>query len=398
MFSRLLAACSLVLVSTAALAASSPHWVGTWAASPLGQANVANLFSSDTTLREVVHVSLAGSTLRIALSNELGTESLRIGGVTIGLSGGSGSVDQEITTLTFNGQRDVTIPAGAMVLSDSASFKLPAFADLAVSIFVPGQPIKTLSNHPLALQSNYIAPGNQIASRTLNSAKEIFVWEFLKGVQVMGSDNSASIVTLGDSITDGAQSTRNANARWPDLLAKRLQANRKTANLSVVNEGISGNRLLHDNAGPSALARFDRDVLSQPNVRYLILLEGINDIGRTAQPREPADPVTTPQLLGALQQIIDRAHAHGIKVYGATLTPYEGAKYASPDGAKMRQAENDFIRSGKFDGVIDFDKLTRDPAHPNMYLPANDSGDHLHPNDTGYKTMGEGIDLKMFEH
>ncbi|HEY4354544.1 MAG TPA: SGNH/GDSL hydrolase family protein [Acidobacteriaceae bacterium] len=380
------------------MAASSAHWVGTWAASPLGQANVANLFSSDTTLREIVHVSLAGSTLRVALSNELGTESLRIGGVTVAMSGGSGSVEPGTTALTFNGQHDVTIPPGAMVLSDAASFKLPAFGDLAVSIFVPGQTIKTLSNHPLALQTSYLAPGNQVGSRTLNSSKEIFAWEFLKGVQVMGTDNSGSVVTLGDSITDGAQSTRNANARWPDLLAKRLQANKKTANLSVLNEGISGNRLLHDNAGPSALARFDRDVLAQPNVRYLILLEGINDIGRTAQPRDPGDPINTTQLLGALQQIIDRAHAHGIKVYGATLTPYEGAKYASPDGIKMRQAENDFIRGGKFDGVIDFDKLTRDPAHPGMYLPANDSGDHLHPNDTGYKAMGEGIDLKLFEH
>jgi lysophospholipase L1-like esterase len=220
----------------------------------------------------------------------------------------------------------------------------------------------------------------------------------VKGIDVSTSDpKAAAIVAYGDSITDGALSTRDVNRRWPDVLARRLQENSKTAHLSVLNEGIGGNRVLHDGTGPNALARFDRDVLAQSGVKYLIILESINDIGRTAQPRAPGDEITVPQLISALTQLVTRTHAHGVKVFGATLTPYVGANYASPAGEQMREAINQWIRtSGVFDGVIDFDQATRDPANPTVFDPAADSGDHLHPGDAGYEKMGSAIDLSLF--
>jgi lysophospholipase L1-like esterase len=204
-------------------------------------------------------------------------------------------------------------------------------------------------------------------------------------------------VAFGDSITDGAHSTRDANDRWPDVLAQRLHANKKTAQLAVLNEGIGGNRVLHDNTGPSALARFDRDVLAQAGVKYLILLESINDIGHAEDPVRPYDVITADDLIAGLTQLAIRAHTHGIKVYGATLTPYVGAKYASPAGEKMREAVNQWIRTtNQLDGFIDFDKATSDPANPQVFSEAAGSIDNLHPGDSGYKLMGNAIDLKLF--
>ena len=393
--------CMFLLASgPASFAASSPdHWVGTWSASPLAELNdKAEIGATDMTLRQIVHVSIGGSSVRIVLTNEFGTEPLTIGAAHIALR--ATGADIQLTTanaLSFGGQAAVVIPPGALVMSDPVALKLPAFGDLAISLYIPAQPMAQMTQHASAFQTNYAADGNHVGEKTLDSPKEFFSWRFIKGVEVMAPAASSAIVTLGDSITDGALSTRDANARWPDILAQRLQANKKTATIAVLNEGIGGNRLLNEGAGPSALARFDRDVLGHSGVRYLIVLEGINDIGRTSQPNKPGDPVTSAQMLFALQQIIDRAHAHGIKVYGATLTPYGSARYASPEGAVMREAENAFIRSGKFDGVIDFDKATQDPANPKEFLPANDSGDHLHPKDAGYKVMGDSIDLKLFE-
>ena len=213
----------------------------------------------------------------------------------------------------------------------------------------------------------------------------------------MADGKAASIVAFGDSITDGALSTRDANARWPDDLARRLQANKKTANLGILNQGIGGNRILHDVTGPNALARFDRDVLAQAGVKYLIILESINDIGHAQDPVKPYDVVTAEDLIVGLRQLATRAHTHGIKVYGATLTPYVGAKYASPAGEAMRQAVNKWIRTtNQLDGFIDFDKATQDPPTPTVFSPAADSGDHLHPADAGYKIMADSIDLSLF--
>jgi len=399
-FAKFVCASVMMFVATipaASYAATTDHWVGTWATSPMAASNEKTAIgATDATLREIVHVSLGGSTVRVVFTNEFGTEPLTIGAATVSLAP-KGSEVQSTTALAFHGEASVSIPPGALVLSDPVALNLPALSDLAISLFLPAQTITSITQHGAAYQTNWMAEGNHVADKTLDGAKKFASWRFVKGVEVMASASSGAIVAFGDSITDGAHSTLDTNSRWPDVLAARLHADKKTAGLAVLNQGIGGNRLLHDITGPSALARFDRDVLGQSGVRYLIILEGINDIGRTAQPLHPGDPVTTPQLLMALQQIIDRAHAHGIKVYGATLTPYHSAKYASADGETMRAAENAFIRSGKFDGIIDFDKATQDPANLLEFLPADDSGDHLHPNDAGYKAMGESIDLKLFE-
>jgi lysophospholipase L1-like esterase len=272
-------------------------------------------------------------------------------------------------------------------------------SDLAVSLFLPAQTIDTLTHHSFADATNYEADGNQMAAATLTSPHEISSWQFLKGVDVEApaKGEHAAIVAFGDSITDGAHSSRDANARWPDVLARRLEADKKTAGLGVLNEGIGGGRILHDGTGPNALARLDRDVIAQAGVKYLIVMEGINDIGHAEDPVKPYDVVSAGDLIAGLEQIAERAHMHGIKVFGATLTPYVGAKYESPAGEQLRQAVNQWIRTTKdLDGVIDFDKATLDPANPGVFLPADDSGDHLHPNDAGYKAMGNAIDLKLF--
>jgi lysophospholipase L1-like esterase len=396
----LLLFCLCAINSTTASAATPPdHWVGTWAASPTATLNPSDqLGSADITLREIVHVSLGGSVVRIVLSNEFGLDPLTIGAAQIALSSGRSDINlASASPLTFGGRPSITIPPGAMVVSDPANLTLPAFADLGVSLFLPAQPIQQISHHSFADQTSYTAPGNVVGAQTLESPTEISDWAFLKGIDVLASGNSAAIVAFGDSITDGALSTRNANARWPDVLARCLQSNKKTAAFSVLNQGIGGNRILHDTTGPSALARFDRDVIAQPGVKYVIIMESINDIGHATDPNKPYDVVTAEDLIVGFTQLATRAHTHGIKVIGATLTPYVGAKYQSPEGETMRQAVNQWIRTNpQLDGVIDFDKVTTDPTHPGMFLPLDDSGDHLHPGDAGYKAMGDSIDLKLF--
>jgi lysophospholipase L1-like esterase len=272
-----------------------------------------------------------------------------------------------------------------------------ALTNLAVSIFIPAQYIQHATIHALANQTNYVVRGNSTVLLHLDSPEEIYSWPFLKGVEVESGPKAGAVVALGDSITDGAHSKRDANVRWPDVLAKRLDKNRKTPRLSVLNEGISGNRILHDRAGQNALARLDRDVLSQSHVMYLIILEGINDIQRTTAPESANDPVTVAQLIQAYTQIIERAHTHGIKVIGATLTPYRGARYDSPAGEEMVRAVNHWIRtSGNFDAVIDFDRVLQDPANPAAMAVKAGSDDHLHPGDSGYQLMGNSIDLHLF--
>ncbi|MDE3104701.1 MAG: SGNH/GDSL hydrolase family protein [Acidobacteriota bacterium] len=392
---------ALSLSSAAAIAAppAAPAWVGTWGAAPLAAPNPSSkMLAGDSTVRDIVHLSLGGSTFRVTLSNEFGTESLTVGATQVALVTGKDAVSTTTTAAaTFGGRASVTIPPGALVVSDPIALSLPAFADVAVSLYVPDQPISVLSSHALGVSTNYIVPGNQVGAASLNSPREVYSWPILKGVDVLAPAGSAAVVTLGDSITDGALSTRDANARWPDVLARRLAANPKTSRLAVLNEGISGNRVLHDNAGPSALARFDRDVLAQAGVKYLIILESINDIGHAADPVKPYDIVSADDLIVGLTQLALRAHTHGIKVYGATLTPYVGAKYQSAAGETMRQAVNTWIRTTKvLDGFIDFDKATQDPANPAVFAPAYDSGDHLHPKDAGYTAMGDSIDLNLF--
>jgi lysophospholipase L1-like esterase len=389
-----LTACPGVAASSATLSAD---WVGTWGAAIQTAPNTEKAFAQDTTLRQIVHVSVGGTILRVVMSNELGTTPLRVGGASVAIPGADGSIEPaSAIALGFSGHPSVTIPAGGVAVSDPFPFHLTSLSNLAITMFVPAQAIPRVTRHDLALQTNYVASGNQLNAASLQGAAKSGTWQFLKDVEVQ-TPKGAAIVALGDSITDGWRSTSGTNRRWPDVLAERLQADSATRTLGVLNEGISGNRILQEGWGPSVFERFDRDVLAPAGVKYLILMEGINDIGRGAVPSSPQDAVTAETLITGFSQLARQAHTHGLKIFGATLTPYVGAGYASPAGEAMRQALNNWIRTTReLDGFIDFDKATRSPKNPAVFGTANDSDDHLHPNDTGYKVMGDAIDLKLF--
>jgi lysophospholipase L1-like esterase len=390
----------IFIVSRVSWAEGPEHWVGTWAAAPLSSPNdLVGAGLADETLREIVHVSRGGSMVRVVFTNEFGTDPLSIGKAEIALRKKAAEIQTATAIpLTFEGKASVVIPAGMFAVSDPVALNLLPLSDVAVSLFVPAQAMHSVTLHAEGKQTNYLGKGNQVRAQKMGGGiREITSWRFLKSIEVMAGAQGAAIVTLGDSITDGTESTVDANARWPDELARRLQANPETAGLGVLNEGISGNRLLKEVTGPSALVRFDRDVLSNSGVRYLIVLEGINDIGRTVIPKAPDDPIVAEQLLDGLQEIIDRAHAHGIKVFGATLVPFGGSRYYTLESEAMRQAENAFIRSGKFDGFIDFDKATRDPKKLDWFGAGMGSTDGLHPTDAGYKAMGDAVDLSLFK-
>jgi lysophospholipase L1-like esterase len=296
----------------------------------------------------------------------------------------------------------VTIPAGAPMLSDPVDIDLPAQSSLAVSLYLPKL---TVANtfHSLGLSTTHVSPpGDYSDAVAMPTASTTQSWFFLTAVTVEAQKKNAAIVTIGDSITDGYASTPDANQRWPNLLAARLQTDRDLRHLAVLNQGISGNRTLFDFIGPNALARFDRDVLSIPGVKYVILLEGINNIGLPGAFGLPDESVSAADIIAGHMQLITRAHERGLTIYGATLTPFEGTTfpgYYTLDGEAKRQAVNQWIRtSGAFDAVIDFDKAIRDPANPIRMLPAYDSGDHLHPNDAGYNAMANYVDLELFRN
>jgi lysophospholipase L1-like esterase len=377
-------------------------WVGTWASAPLldGHAkNAEELLTEGTqsgaTLREVVHVSIGGETVRVRFSNLYGTSPLVIGAVEIAQTlKGVAIVPGTGKAVTFNGQPSVSIPAGALAVSDPTPFKLAPLSDLTVSFFLPN-PTGPVTEHQLGNATSYHVTGNVVSSASLESPITATSWYYLNGVDTLAAADAGAVITIGDSITDGAKSTIDTNHRWPDELARRLQADPKYRNLSVLNEGISGNKILLDGAGPNALARFDRDVIAQSGAKYLLILEGINDIGRLHG--TPDAGLTAADLISALNQMVVRAHDHGIAVIGCTLTPYHGAGYYTENGEAIRKAVNDWIRTGgALDGFVDFEAAVRDPNHPDTYLPSVDPGDHLHPNDAGYKAMGDAIDLKLF--
>jgi lysophospholipase L1-like esterase len=397
-FATLLAA-ALTLLANNAAAQSPDHWIGTWGSASIAKPNTASDFARATTLRQTVHISLGGSPVRVVFTNEFGTGPLTIGGANIAVPVAPGAINPaSAMPLTFNGHSSFTIPAGAVAVSDDVALNVQALSNLVVTLFLPAQTIATITTHDFSQQTSYIAEGDQLYASMLPDAKTNLHWLFLKSVEVE-SPTGASIVAFGDSITDGAYSTPNANNRWPDILAERLHDNRSTRDLAVLNEGIGGNRILHDGYGPSALARFDRDVVAQAGVKYVILLEGINDIGHAFDTNKPESHVSADDLITGLSQLARRAHTHGIKVLGATITPYTGTGYASPAGEAMRQTINQWIRSSPdIDGVIDFDHITRDPGNPAVLAPANDSGDHLHPSVTGYQSMGDAINLKLFSN
>ena len=383
-------------------------WAGTWGTGPAGSVGAAPEFA-DQTLRQIVHTSAGGDRVRVRISNTFGTNPVVIGSAHVALrSSGSGIVAGSDRALTFSGKSSFTIPAGALVLSDPVALEVPALSDLAVSIYLPVTAVAD-TNHALALQTSYIASGDVTGAASLPGATTTTSWNFLTGVDVStGHRGGASVVCLGDSITDGANSTPDTNRRWPDVLARRLQARHGLSRIGVLDEGIIGNRILHPTEpafgnlfGPAGLARFDRDVLAQAGVRYLIVLLGINDIGHPGSAAPLTDEVSAEEIEAGLTQFVARAHEKGIKVMGATLTPFEDttiAGFYSPEKEVKRQAVNHWIRtSHTYDAIVDFDAAVRDPSHPTRMLPAYDGGDHLHPSDLGQQAMGNAVPLGFFE-
>lgn len=384
----------------AAQNAPAPQWVGTWAASPMAVEGGWSLRSfSNVTLREIAHISAGGAKIRVRFSNNFGSDPLTIGDAHVALSAGVAKIQPgSDRALTFDGAASVRIPAGASIYSDPVDLAVAPLSDVAVSFYLPDQVMRSETYHPFGAQDNYIASGDVTGAADLANPQIATSWYFFDGIDAAAAPDSRAIVALGDSITDGAASTHNANHRWPDNLAARLQQAGAFQHVSILNEGIGGNRVLNDQTGPSALARLDRDVLAQSDAKYVIVLESINDIGRLARLSSGNDNITAHDLELGLQQIADAAHEHGMKIYGATLTPYQGAGYYSDQGEQIREAVNNWIRtSGVFDGVCDFDKATQDPMNPLRFNPQYDSGDHLHPNDAGYRAMAASIDLSLFK-
>jgi lysophospholipase L1-like esterase len=369
------------------------RWVGTWSASPQAVSN--GVAVEGRTIRQVVRVSAGGNWVRVRLSNAYGEDALAVGAVHVALhKGGAAIVAGSDRKLAFNGLPAITIPPGALAVSDPMFFPLRDLGDLAVSIYVSGNQ-EAGTGHTDGLQTTYISTeGNFSGEENLPTATTTQSVYFLTGVEVDAARGTRAIVALGDSITDGRRSSADANRRWPNLLAERLAAQKSGGKVAVLNAGISGNRLLHDKDSSNALARLDRDVLVQSGARYVIVLLGINDIGFPGA-------VTVDEIIAAHRQIIDRAHAMGLTVYGGTLTPFQAFLpliYYTDVGEQQRQAVNDWIRtSNAYDAVIDFDQAIRDPGNPARILPAYDSGDHLHPNDAGYKAMADAISLKLFK-
>jgi len=382
------------------------RWVGSWAASqqlvePVNSLGAEDLH--DATLRQIVHLSLGGSEIRLRLSNRFGSAPLHLTAVHIARPvclTTSKIVPDSDKALTFSGSPDVTIPAHADFISDPLSVSLAPLSDLAVTIHLDLPPAEQ-TGHPGSRATSYIAHKDLVSAPELPSAKTMDHWYFIAGIDVAASPGAAAVVALGDSITDGHGATTNGNDRWPDVLVQRLESQPNTRNLAVLNQGIGGNRVLNDGAGPNALARFDSDVLAQAGVRYLIVLEGINDLGMLTRDgdvaREEHDAFVR-RITGAYEQIITRAHTHGIKVFGATLTPFVGSSYYHPGPATEadRQAINEWIRTpGHFDAVVDFDKTVRDPQHLDRLSAAFDSGDHLHPSPAGFAAMAEAFPLSL---
>jgi lysophospholipase L1-like esterase len=370
------------------------HWVATWAASPSPATADADMRRrkmefDNQTARLIAHITIGGDRFRVRLANFYGAKAVGIAEAHLALRGaGAKIVAGSDRPLTFGGKPAVSIPPGALVLSDPVDLKAPPSADLAVSLYLPAGAVIASTVHFSAQQTSYVAAGNVCGAEDLPGNAAISSWPYLTGVDVLAPAAFGVIVTLGDSITDGSRSTSDTNGRWPNILANRLLA-RKGNKLAVVNAGIGGNRIMSDtnNAayGPNALARFDRDVLAMPGLKYVFLFEGVNDIGAGGSAED---------IIFGMKQLIERAHQRGVKIVGATIMPLR----TGPPGAARREAVNAWIRTSKpFDGLVDFDKTISDPNKPGAFLAAYDSGDNLHPNDAGHKAMGEAVDLSLFK-
>jgi lysophospholipase L1-like esterase len=403
-------------VSPKASAPIADRWVGTWATSPVARPQPPSGATQPTpqaqpvpaiagaTLRQIIHISIGGSRVRVVFTNAFGNAPLSISAASIGKRDKeSGIVEGSGHPVTFAGKASVIIPPGANMVSDPVAFVVPAAGDLAIDLYFPPDMIAStspLTVHSGANQTNYISKPGNFTGAEFPLATTTASWFFLSRVDVTAASPVSAIIAFGDSITDGTRSTANTNHRWPDLLAARLATDKSANAKAMLNEAIAGNRLLSEANIPfgiNALARFDRDVLPLPGATYMIVLEGINDIGMGRAGAAPS----AEELIAAHQQLIKRAHDHGLKMIGATLTPFDGAAYFTADGEVKRKAINNWMRTGKgpdtYDGVIDFDQATRDPANPTKFNPTYDSGDHLHPNNAGYEAMAAAIDLKLFE-
>jgi lysophospholipase L1-like esterase len=433
-FTVILSFVSFVWTASAQTSGSGDHWVTTWATAtvsrlpvpaqggggrgqapqgqaaqgqaPQGQAAQGQaaqgqppaapqppLNINNQTLRQIVRVSVGGERLRVVFTNNFGSAPLTIGAASVAIRDKQSAIAyRSDRPLTFGGSSTVSIPTGATLVSDPVNLMIPAQSDLAIDIYLPGDTASgpsPLTIHTTGLQTNYVSPqGNYVRLGDIPAEKTTQNWFFLSRVDVTASAQTGAIVTLGDSITDGTRSTPDTNNRWPDHLARRLTA--QNIKMGVINSGIAGNRVMTDGAGVSALARLDRDLLVHPGVTHLIVLEGINDLRGN-----PA--ATAADVIFGHQQIIERARARGLKVYGATLTPCGGSNGWTAEREEQRLAFNEWMRTSKaYDGVIDFDQLTRDPENPDKFLPKFDSGDHLHPNDAGYQAMAGAINLDWF--
>lgn len=412
-----------LMTATCCGAAPAPidEWVGSWGSSPQlvePQNRPPQPGLEGNTLRQIVHLTIGGTRIRIRFSNEFGTQEMSLASVHVAMpvtstaqmvkgapgSGAEGVVPTtgEIlpatdTGLTFAGKAAVTIQPGAFVLSDPITFAVKPQSDLAVTLLASRMP-SGITGHPGSRATSFLTTGNAVSLPRLPDAVSFDHWYVLDGVDVSGGPSRGAVVTLGDSITDGRGSITNGNTRWADALARRLNVEKRTANVGVLNEGIGGNCILRGGLGPTALSRFDRDVIGQSGVRWVLILEGVNDIGRTRAAAESGEVSTIADaIIFGLEQFILRAHAHGIRAYGGTITPFGHSGYDSSGTEADRTKVNTWIRtSGKFDGVVDFDKAVRDPQDPTALDAATDSGDHLHLSSEGYKRMAAAIDLGWF--
>lgn len=372
------------------------RWMGTWASSAQEVESKLMPFEfqklDGTTLRQVVRVSAGGNALRIRFSNAFADwrDNLEIDEACVAVSTGGSTINPETTKpLTFNGNSSAVVPYGTLIVSDPVAFDLKPGSDLAVTIHVARAPKKTSGHRSARGEVVYIQSGNAVTGKDLPAAIPNKCWYYLCGVDVPAPESGAAVVCLGDSITDGKGSTEGTNRRWPDYLARRLQANPKTADIGVLNQGIGGNCLWAGGLGPTVLQRLDRDVLAQPSARWIIILEGINDLGGGIASAE--------EIIVSYEQIITRSQACGLLVYGSTILPCGESFYFNAELEAKRLQINNWIRnSGAFDAVIDWDAVVRDPQDPSRLSPEADYGDHLHLSDEGYRMMAEAVDLNWF--
>lgn len=380
-------------------------WISTWTASPQAPRGVVPTSFSNRTVRQIVHLSIGGNKVRLRLSNEFGTRPVLIGAASVALADGSQDIASgSLRPVTFGGAKSIILPPGAPALSDPVELNVAPLSDIAVNLYLPAATDLT-TVHATGLQTAYVsATGDFTATYEFPTEDRFSNRFFLAGVMVESNSPARAIVTFGDSITDGTNSTINTNRRWPDVLARRLKE--AGTPVAVLNQGIAGNRVLSDGAGISALARFERDVLSQPGVSHVVIFVGINDIGWPGSAIEPNGIVrTADEIIAGYKQLIERAHLRSIKVIGCLLTPFADAfaggpnqGYFTAEKEAKRVAVNNWIRTGgAFDGIIDFGRVIADPARPAAIAAGYDSGDHLHPNDAGYRAMGDSVDLKLFQ-